>query len=343
MDQTQSKTTAAAEEQDVLQKRDDAQFQAEARRLIEDAENIRLKYAKQRRDRGFIAMNAGILVLLAGAGGFGWFLLAKYDILMAVLSIVGAVILPILLNIWASQPINAYKKAYKSYYMPKIAKALGNFKFFHARGISPKIISKTGIIPSFDSYDAEDCFMGTYKGIRVILSEARLNKKKQSIFKGVFVLLELPEKIFNGHTILSANQNMVKAWASTRWKKLQHVDISTDNADWNIFQIFSDKPNDARLMIGERLLKELSEAAAIFHDSLMSVVLFRKKYVFMMIPYDEDMFEASNMHVPVTTNKHAMECKKEIDQIIEIIDVFEVYRSNLEANRRTQEETARVT
>ena len=62
-----------------------------------------------------------------------------------------------------------------------------------------------------------------------------------------------------------------------------------------------------------------AEAAAIFNNAALTAVLFGKKYVFMMIPNDKDMFEASDLFVPVTTNQHALNCKKEIEQILEII------------------------
>ncbi len=46
----------------------------------------------------------------------------------------------------------------------------------------------------------------------------------------------------------------------------------------------------------------------------------------MMIPYDKDMFEASSLFVPVTTKKQAMQCKREIEQLLEIVDVFDLYK-----------------
>ena len=43
------------------------------------------------------------------------------------------------------------------------------------------------------------------------------------------------------------------------------------------------------------------------------------------------MFEASNMYVPVATKQHALQCKKEIEQILEIIDLFELYKTDSKA------------
>jgi hypothetical protein len=62
-----------------------------------------------------------------------------------------------------------------------------------------------------------------------------------------------------------------------------------------------------------------------FGDANLSAVLFRGKYIFMMIPHETDMFEASDLYVPVSTQRHALSCKKEIDQLLEMLDVFDLY------------------
>ena len=313
---------------DAVQRRDDAQFQADVEALIQEAENTRLSYMQSQRSRSFMAMNAGIVSVLAGASGFGWYFLMEFDLLKAVLCMVCAIALPVLLHIWAEKPLKAYIRQYKTDFMPKMARALGGFKFHPARGISAKIISKTGVVPHHTDYSAEDCFIGKYKGIKVIFSEARLSHKRHEVFNGLFVLLEIPNPLIEGHTIITADNNMVKSWATTRWSKLQSVKVTTDHASWNRFHVYSDMPDAATLLVGERLLKELAEACDVFEKSPITTVLFREKYIFLTIPYERDMFEASNMYIPVSTKQHALECKKEIEQLLEIIDVFDLYKAD---------------
>ncbi|MCB1682204.1 MAG: DUF3137 domain-containing protein [Rhodospirillales bacterium] len=308
---------------------DESRFKKELDALIVEAEDMRLQRMRQNRTRSFIALNLGILSMLTGVGFFGWFFLFTGDLVKAVLCVVVSIIPPILLNIWASRPLKMYLKEHKSSFMPKLAKALNGLSFHPKRGVSEKMLSKLAILPAYDKYEAEDCFMGVYKGVKVIFSEATLTSKAHKdgpVFEGIFVLLEVPGDVIEGHTILTANDKMAKAWEKTRWKTMKRVYVSVSNPSWDRFQIFSTKPEAAELMVGERLLKELSEASDIFDQSPLSVAMFGKKYIFMMIPNDEDMFEASNLFVPVTTNQHAMQCKKEIEQILEIIDVFDLYQ-----------------
>ena len=52
-----------------------------------------------------------------------------------------------------------------------------------------------------------------------------------------------------------------------------------------------------------------------------------------MIPYFEDMFEASKFQEAITTRESAHMRRAEIDKLMEVIDVFDVYanKDNVEA------------
>lgn len=310
--------------------RDTKYFNEEIDALLNYAEELRLNAMTAQRNRGFVAMSVGLGTIVLGAAGFGWFLLVDAALLQALGSIILGVVIAVALHLWSMQSLQSYQEDHKTLFLPKMAKLLGGFSYYAARGISRKVLSRTGVIPPHDIYEAEDCFMGTYKGMKVMFSEARLKHKKaylDPIFDGLFVLLEAPNAPINGHTILTANKEMVHKWGKTRWKKLQKVDSNSENPMWNKFTGFSDNPDSAQKLITEPLLKELSEAADIFDKSPITAVFFQKKFIFIMIPYDGDMFEASDMQVPVATKRHALKCKKEIDQIVEIIDVFDIYNS----------------
>ena len=308
---------------------EDAHFKKALDNVIAESEDIRLRRMKQHRTRSFIALNMNILFALIGVTASGWFFLMRADLLLSFLSLIVSLVPSVFFNIWTNSPLKTYKREHKTVFMPKLAKALNGLHFHPERGVSAKIIEKLAVIPAHDEYLAEDCFMGRYKGVKVIFSEARLFAKKRHdkpVFSGIFVLLETPEAVIDGHTIVTANQKMVKAYAGTRWKTMTEVSIPVSDPDWDKFTVYSTKPEAAELMIGERFLKELAEAGKIFDNAQLTAVLFRKKYVFLMIPYAQDMFEASNLFVPVTTKTQAMKCKKEIEQLLEIVDIFDLYQ-----------------
>ncbi len=310
-----------------FQKPDRARFEADIAHLMKAAEEDRMRFMRKVHSRDMMMVVIGILIVVLGGAGFGWFFLMKADLVRALSCIVAAVIVPHFLHPWAKGPLKAYVRNHKENFMPQMAKALGGLSFYPNRGIGEKMIRKTGVLPPYQRYKAEDCFMGVYKGVKVMFSEARLygKKKNQVVFQGIFALLETPAHMFDGLTIISANKRLVELYAPTKWKKLQPVNIQTQSIAHDRFSVFSNNEASAKLLVGDKLLKEFSEAGEIFDNADLSAVFFGGKYLFIAIPYDHDMFEASNIHTPVLTKKHANTCQKEIEQLIEIVDVFDIY------------------
>jgi hypothetical protein len=318
---------------DPVERVNDALFEAEIDKLISYAEDLRIGLIRKHRTRNNLATAAFILLVLGGSLGFGYFLFFKGRIDIGVICVMISIALSFSVHLWAEKPLEEYKQQYKHKFMPKLAKLLGGLRFYPARGIGRKVLSKTGVLPKFESYKAEDCFMGEYKGVKVIFSEARLfasERSSEPVFDGIFVLLEAPRGVFDSHTILTSDHRMIQSYASKRWQKLQAVNLPPPPEGAEHFRAYSSNPESAGALINERLLKELAEASQIFNEAPITTVMFRKKYIFMMIPYAQDMFEASNLHVPVKTRQHAQQCRHEINQILEIIDVFNLFREERE-------------
>lgn len=304
---------------------EDTKFSMDVDKLIGEAEDKRLRYMRQSRTRGGISLTFGILAVMVGGGGFGWFFLMEGDLAKALACILLGGGVTFLLNLWAQMPLRAYRKDFKINFMPQMAKLLGRLQFHPARGISAKILPRTGIVPSYEEYHAEDCFMGRYKGVKIIMSEARLKRKKDKVFDGIFVMLEIPQANFSGHTIITNDERAIKSWRQSRWQKFQDVPVT--HADYGAhFHVFSTKPEASAVKLaGDKLLKEMLEMAVLFENAPVSAAFFGGKYVFLSIGYEVDMFEPSQIELPVTTKEHALQCKREIEQILSIVDILEIY------------------
>lgn len=313
---------------EAIRKVDDSRFTAAMDDVVKDAEAMRLHYMKIHRQRGFISTTFGMMLAIAGAAAFGWYFFVEINFVKGALCMVPGLLAPLLLHGWAQSALKQYTRNYKRIFMPKMADALGGFKFNADRGVPRDVVGKTGVIPPHNVYKAEDCFLGLHKGVKVMFSEARLYKDgiHEPVFQGLFILLETPHRVFEGHTIITADRAMAKRSEAKRWAALKPVNIKAENSSWDRFLVYSDKPEAAALVVGEKLLKELTEAADIFDKAEMSAVMFRGRYVFMMIPNKTNMFEPSSLFVPVKTKRHAVKCRKEIERILEIIDVFEIYK-----------------
>lgn len=311
-------------QQDDVRSVDDVLFSNNLASILRESEEFRLKKMAQHRSREFISTTSIICLTVLGAGGFAWFFLINGNIAIALLCMIIAIAPYFLLNKWAKLPVTEYKREYKTKFMPRIADALGGLKFFPNKGISKNILAKTGIVPSHGIYTPEDCFYGQYKGAKITISEARLTskrKKNEYAFDGIFVLIELGHEVFTGHSVITADAALARRLS----KKLKPLPASKSPYARGLLTLTT-APENAEKLQNERLLKELSETMTLFDNAVLSMAFFGKRHIFLMIPYDKDMFEASDVYVPITTSDTAMRCKQEIGQIMSIIDIIDVYQ-----------------
>lgn len=307
---------------------DESRVQGTLETLAQEAEAMRLRFMVQVRDRRFMMLTLGLIAAFVGAAGFGWFFLIHFNLPKGVACLVPAIVLPLLLRNWSVRPIETYRRDFKRLFLPRLARAFGGgLQFYPRRGISQAIIRHSGLVKDCRRYSAEDCFAGTYKGVKVIFSEGKFNgQTSKDEFRGLLVLLETPEKMFGGHTILTSDTHLARSMAATRWKTLNAVPMKVENPAWNRFALYSDAPEEAGALAGERLLKELCEAADAFGGSKISASFFGGKYAFIMLPNDLNMFEPSAIYEPVTIHSFSTNLKREIARILEIIDIFDIYK-----------------
>lgn len=299
-------------------------FQTQLDTLIKESEDFRLQRMQEHQSREFMSLTIILLSVVLGAGGFGWYLLVMGNIGFALLCMMVAALPHLFLNGWVQDPIRTYKDEYKKQFMPRLAKIMGGLKFYPKRGISRKTLAKTAIVPAHETYRAEDCFSGKYKGAKITFSEARLRSRSQKhseIFDGIFVLIELDKDIFKGHSVITTDGKM----AQRLMKKFTKLPVSHPPYDTRFTLLSTEPSNDA--LDNEGLFKEFSETVDLFKDKSLSAAFFAKKYIFIMIPCKDDMFEPSDMHIPITTNEAAIRFRKEVEQLVSIIDVIRVYKN----------------
>lgn len=300
----------------------EAHFSQQMKELMARAEDFRMGKMRRYSARTGVSLILGMILMLAGASGFGWYFLMEGNLIKALGCIALGIALPAWLHYWAGGPIRSYQSEFKTQFMPDLAKTLGNLKFFPSRGISETLVKKSGIIPPFDRYEAEDCFMGRHGEVKLILSEARLSRKKRPIFEGIFVLLDTGADNFEGTTIITADQALRQSAA----KSLKTCPVANPVYAGRL-SVFTNQGNPSPLASDERLLKELYEMSVLFSDAPLSAIFWQKRHIFVAIPHAADMFECSNLFVPVTTQTTAAQCKKEIEQLLSIIDVVKLYQA----------------
>lgn len=294
-------------------------YAQETQRLAQAAENLRLRHMRALRTRHNIAITLSLGGAALCAGGFGWYLMMQGDLTRALACVALAMVMPPLLLAWAARPLADYRRAHKKKFMPQLARLLGGLSYRADSGLNPAILRTSGIAPPFTRHSGEDCFTGLLNGVKVIFAETRLfeGDHVSPRFSGLCVLLESAlEQRFPGHVVITDDP----AYEPT----LPAHEFAFESPYSTQFSLYADTPEAGQAIAQPRLLKELAEAAARFKAPVRAS-FFKGRYVFIMFPSHEDMFEPSDLLIPVRTANYGARVRTEISRILEIIDIFGLY------------------
>ncbi len=113
--------------------------------------------------------------------------------------------------IW--QPVENYKEDTKKLVMNKILSFWGDLTYKTCPGAahSLPVLKQSRLFGNFNRRDYDDCFEGSYNGVKIAVSEQELrdvrgsgkNRRDVQIFKGILISLAMPKK-FHGQTVVHA-------------------------------------------------------------------------------------------------------------------------------------------
>lgn len=324
-DRPEQESDAPAAVPDVAPVPDD-KFSAAVRRLIGDAEHYRVDKGRQYDHRMRVSLALILLSVIGGGAGLFWFVVMDGNLRMAGFCVLAGAAVSILGGIWAQMPLHRYRQHFKKEFMPMLARAMGGMKYHPQGGIAWQAIVPAKVLPAHDRYTSEDCMTGRRGGIRFMLAEAKLYREKKSSggFSGILVLLTTPQKKFRGHTIITSDAAMIRASQGTRWKALPET-APAAGLEAGPFRVFSNAPDEAVRLADRDLLEHLKGLSALFGGAAPTIVFYGGDKVFVMIPHDGDMFEPGDIRMPIRNGDLALKCKKEVEQILTVIDVIDVY------------------
>ncbi|QQG36046.1 MAG: DUF3137 domain-containing protein [Micavibrio aeruginosavorus] len=232
---------------------------------------------------------------------------------------------------WVTQPRREYAKAYKTDILPQIARLFGNLSYQVDGKIPMSDLEPSKIIPFHNRYKSEDCFTGTYKGIRITLSEIHLERRERSgkrttyttVFKGLAVLVAMPREKFYGHTVLMENVSGFGKWFQKQSTGLKHADL-VDPEFEKAFDVFTNDQVEARYLIDPAMVENLKTMRDAYDARTFSAAYY-KNQVLVLLPSKHNYFEPANIEVPATDSQSIISMKEELGHILSLVDRLEVY------------------
>ncbi len=304
-------------------------FLDQAKEQLEALEDVRMRKFQVFSFRKGIAIPAAVVITPALAFADYWLLMfqrASDDGAAGLtFAFLGA------LYWWVTQPRRQYAKAYKREILPSLAKLFGNFSYDVDGKIPMHQMRPSKIVPWHDRYESEDFFAGEYMGVGIRFSEVDLKEKRRSknntryvtIFKGLAVLLDTKNKRFLGHTIIDRNKGKISEWFKERSLDLKRANL-VDPVFEDRFDVYTNDQVEARYLVDPTMMERLNgmyeeydgdQMAAAFYDSKMLILISSK----------HNYFEPAQLEVPATDPRSVLSMKKEIGEILSIVERLELY------------------
>lgn len=316
-------------EVDDLRGMSDQEFLAYSKKQLEDLEVLRLeKYAVYKKRKAIAWPAAAILGPLLGYVDY-WllWLQSSNDDGAAGLSVVflGA------LYAWVTQPKRQYTSAYKVEILPALANLFGKFTYTSGGRIPVELMLPSKILPKHDKYDSEDHFIGKYKEVGIQFCEIDLQERRRSknrtyyvtIFKGLAILLDMHKKRFYGHTILDKDRGKISEWFASRSHGLKKANM-VDPAFEKLFDAYTNDQVEARYLIDPVMIEKL-KALYEEYDGEKMVAAFYESKMLILISSKHNHFEPADISVPATDPQSVLNMKKEIGEVLSIIDQLDLY------------------
>lgn len=235
---------------------------------------------------------------------------------------------------WVTGPRREYAKAYKGKILPDLARLFGNFSYAVDGQIPLYVMQPSKILPRHDRYKSEDYFEGVYKDVHIQFSKIDFQQKRRSknstyyvsVFKGLAVLLDMKRKTFYGHTILDYNRSKMSEWFKEKSMKLKRANL-VDPKFEEIFDVYTDDQVEARYLVDPVMMERLGGMYEEYEGSKMAAAFYDSKMLILIAsPYN--YFEPADLEIPATDPRSVVQMKKEIGEILSIIDRLDLYDPN---------------
>ena len=300
-------------------------FLKQVRPKLAVLENLRLEKLKQFLRRKKIAIPiATVVTPILGYVDYWLFLLQRGNDDQA--AGVSIVFLALLWG-WVVKPKRDYAKAYKTKILPEIAGLFGQFTYDVKGKIPMDSLKPSKIVPKHNSYKSEDLFRGEYKSVGIEFSEMNFTKqqgkKTVNVFNGLAILLTHGVKKFHGHTILTRDQGKLSSWFLKQTKGLKRANM-VDLEFERLFDVYTDDQTEARYLIDPVIIESLKSLYNDYHGEKMMASFYNDK-VFIMIESRENHFEPPSIHTPATNEAELITMKREVGQVLSIIDRLSLY------------------
>lgn len=206
-------------------------------------------------------------------------------------------------------------------------KFFGDFRWSSKESVTEDEILDSKLVEIITKLDSDDYFEGTYKDLKIVISENKITqgtgKNSTTTFEGLFIKLKMRKQV-DSHTIVAQDGSfekfMTNFYLPSKFEGLEKTEL--EDPEFNkMFDVHTDDEVGARYILTvsfmERLkrLKEVYNAKDIrasFKGNTLLIALYCKK----------DMFVLGDVRKPVTDSGEIQTLFEEFAAVLSIVDVL---------------------
>ena len=228
-------------------------------------------------------------------------------------------------EVWASYALGQeYVRLYKSRVLPLLAERFGNLTYRVASPADFDALARYRVMADFDTVEAEDELVGTYRGLALRITEAKLTKRsgkqKQTPFDGLLIDLVLPRSL-TGTTVVRADQGVFGNLATRlRSSALERVRLEDPRFERQ-YEVYGSDQIEARALLTPAFMERFtalasgegfSRPAALAQGNRLTAALPKR----MM----GDLFEPPPYWKPAGGGEALLSLSRDIEAVLKMAD-----------------------
>ncbi|WP_039456436.1 DUF3137 domain-containing protein [Candidatus Jidaibacter acanthamoebae] len=236
--------------------------------------------------------------------------------------------------LWVYAPVSKYKLAIKSEIFPLIFSFFRGSLIYQVKSDFPlKSVLSSGIIPLYDYKFMEDSIKGTYKDVKLHLTQATLeiankagkNNTRKTIFKGIIIQLSM-NRSFYGKTIVRKDAGVIGNLFGKQFETLQNVKLE-DPVFEKQFEVYASDQIEARYLLNPSFMERLIQLAKLFNNEPIQCSFFENSLL-ITISSSKDYFEPGSIFAPATFEEDINTVLEQMHLIFQIIDILKLNEKN---------------
>lgn len=305
--------------------------------VFQDVENIRVQYKDKIIKYSLISM--GILIVI---GVIGFFIvngahLSVITILPAIFMSVffALVITAIIVAIATRKDAEAYKKAYKFYFVEQnLMQTFTNLEYNHNAGLNKQVLKDTEMINTGDRYSSNDLTTGRYKDVEFTQADVHIEEEYKdkdghrhytTIFRGRFMIFEFPKK-FNFRVEVASKffaAKKVPGRNPQTGRKFEKFEVESSEFNKK-FKIYAEDGFETFYLLDPSFIARIDKLGETYEKKMILCFIDNKLYV--GINEGKDAFEPPRPFKPIDEQAEMEKVNRDIKVVTDFVDELRLDR-----------------